>query len=76
MKFNITKTDEQKSIDFKKCNSDNGKKDTEFIKLSSEDIIGAAKNGELGDAKLFCKLNKGKFCFDHASGIWYEWSGH
>ncbi len=63
-------------IDFNKYYSDNGKKSPDTIMVSSEDITNAAKNGELGDEKLFCKLNKGKFCYDHASGIWYEWSGH
>lgn len=49
-------------IDFNKYYSDNGKKSPDTIMVSSEDITNAAKNGELGDAKLFCKLNKGKFC--------------
>lgn len=40
------------------------------------DLMEAVKSNELGDARLFIRLNAGKLSYDHASRQWYEFSGH
>lgn len=44
--------------------------------ISDEDIFKAAFEGQKGAASLFIRLHKDRFCFDHASGIWYTWKSH
>lgn len=40
------------------------------------DIFRAAFKGQQGAAALFVRLYSGKFCYDHAAGVWYTWKGH
>ena len=44
--------------------------------ITSKEILHALGRGEDGDAELFIKLNRGRFCFDHADRRWYEFAGH
>ena len=39
-------------------------------------VIEALTANEDGDAQLFNDLHLGRFIFDHAAGVWYEWDGH
>ena len=41
-----------------------------------DEIYFCATSQQVGDARLFRKEFKDHFCFDHASGDWYEWRGH
>ncbi len=42
----------------------------------SGDTLCALSDGERGDAKLFVKLYRDRFCYDSSQGTWYEWKGH
>jgi putative DNA primase/helicase len=44
--------------------------------LPDAKILDAVKSNELGDARIFIRLNAGKLCYDHSTGRWYEYSGH
>jgi len=44
--------------------------------FSSQELIGAAYDGQKGAANLFIKLFKDRFVFDHTDGVWYEWQEH
>lgn len=44
--------------------------------ISSKEILEALNENEDGDAKLFIKIHRGHFLFDHAAERWYEWAGH
>jgi len=44
--------------------------------FTDADLLEAVKAGELGDARLFSRLNSEKLSYDHAAGQWYEFSGH
>ena len=35
----------------------------------------ALNDSEVGDARLFRMLNRGKLCFDHSTGDWFKWNG-
>ena len=50
-----------------------GKPDTG---ITSDEILHALGRGEDGDAELFIKLHRGRFCFDHADRRWYEFAGN
>jgi len=39
-------------------------------------VLQCYKDGELGDARLFAALNKGRFVFHKTEGLWYRWTGH
>jgi len=41
-----------------------------------EFVFRCAMDGQRGDARLLVKLLKDRYCFDHASGMWYRWAGH
>jgi putative DNA primase/helicase len=41
-----------------------------------DEIYFCACSQQVGDARLFRKEYKDHFCFDHASGDWYEWRGN
>ncbi len=40
--------------------------------ISSSDILQALWDQEDGDRDLFCRLYRGKLCFDHLEQAWYE----
>ena len=44
--------------------------------FTDTELLDAVKSGEVGDARIFIRLNTGKLCYDHAAGLWYEFSGH
>lgn len=44
--------------------------------ISKDEIIQAACDDQKGCADLFVRLNLGKFCFDHADGLYYRFRGH
>ena len=44
--------------------------------FSSQDILDALDANEDGDAWLFINLFRGKFCYDHSTGSWFQWTGH
>lgn len=44
--------------------------------FSENEIWEALKSNQDGDARLFIKLNKGKFCFDHSTGTWFKFNGN
>lgn len=44
--------------------------------LSGEYVDQCAKDGELGDARLFIQLVRDRFCYDHAAGRWFRFTGH
>jgi putative DNA primase/helicase len=41
-----------------------------------DELLEYVMGGELGDARLFIRLNAEKLSYDHAGGQWYEFSGH
>ena len=43
---------------------------------AKSDVLCALSEGERGDAKLFVKLYRDRFCYDSSEGTWYEWKGH
>jgi putative DNA primase/helicase len=44
--------------------------------FSKAELLNFARAGQVGDARLFIRLYRGKHCYDHAAGLWYEWGGH
>jgi len=44
--------------------------------FSDAELLEAVMGGELGDARLFSRLNSEKLSYDHAAGQWNEFSGH
>jgi putative DNA primase/helicase len=44
--------------------------------FTEAELLNFARDGQVGDARLFIRLFKGQFCYDHAAGLWYEWGGH
>ena len=43
--------------------------------LDSEMVLKALNDSEVGDARLFNMLNRGKLCFDHSISQWFKWNG-
>jgi len=41
-----------------------------------DDVINHANDGQAGCRGLFIDVNRGRFCFDHAAGLWHEFRGH
>ena len=41
-----------------------------------KDVINFAYDGQAGCKALFIDVNQGRFCFDHAAGVWYEFQFH
>ena len=41
-----------------------------------EEIMKALNSNEDGDAGLFIEVYRGRFCYDHAAGRWYKWTGN
>ena len=46
------------------------------VELTSKEILKAVHDNEDGDARLFIKLHKGQYCFDHASATWNVFKRH
>ena len=44
--------------------------------LSRQDIINSAFDGQKGCSDISKQILNGKFCFDHAAGIWHKFAGH
>ncbi len=44
--------------------------------ITDAELLNFARAGQVGDARLFIRLLKGKYCYDHAAGHWYQWGGH
>ena len=42
----------------------------------SDEVLTALESNQDGDAFLFIRLFEDRFCFDHAVGQWYIWSGN
>ena len=43
--------------------------------IGSKEIFKALNDSEVGDARLYVDLHRGKFCHDHSIGQWYKWNG-
>ena len=50
--------------------------DTKPQQISSKEILDALHSFEDGDADLYIKLHRNKFCYDHSAGRWFEWQGN
>jgi putative DNA primase/helicase len=44
--------------------------------LTSIELENAVRHNEDGDAEIYVKLHRGRFCYDHAAGQWNKWVGH
>lgn len=44
--------------------------------ITSKEILKALNSNEDGDASLFVRSHKGKFCFDHSGNRWYSNTEH
>ena len=44
--------------------------------ITSGEILEALNENEDGDAKIFVRLQRDRFVYDHAAGLWYEWKNH
>jgi len=44
--------------------------------LTDAEILSAITRNEDGDAELYVKRWRGRFCYDHAAGQWHKWAGH
>jgi putative DNA primase/helicase len=43
--------------------------------LHPESVLGALRDSERGDSKLFISLYCNRFCYDHSLGVWFSWNG-
>jgi hypothetical protein len=43
---------------------------------SDDFVFRCGMDGQRGDARLLVNLLKDRYCFDHASSVWYRWAGH
>ncbi len=43
---------------------------------TSDFLLDCAKSREIGDARAYISLMKGRHCYDHASNRWYQWQEH
>lgn len=64
--------EEAKSIEDKKAHG--FEPDAEAI--DSKFVTSCLYSNEIGDGKLYAKLNKGKFIFNKTSNEWFSWTGH
>ncbi|MCX5888014.1 MAG: phage/plasmid primase, P4 family, partial [Deltaproteobacteria bacterium] len=57
---------------------DSGTQDTPVAGAvcTNTELVNFAKSGQVGDGRLFIRLFRGKFVYDHAAGRWYRWGGH
>lgn len=68
--------DKEKEV-FASCAGGEAVPDDEQIhKLESGFILKCLRKNQVGDAKIFQRLNHGRFIFDHASDCWFIFSGH
>jgi len=44
--------------------------------FSSKWVMARLQANEDGDARLIVELLRGRFLYDHASGVWYKWNGN
>lgn len=44
--------------------------------FTDNELLEFVRSGESGDAKVFIRLNIHRFCYDHASGHWFRFTGH
>jgi putative DNA primase/helicase len=44
--------------------------------FTDDELLELVRSGESGDAKVFILLNIERFCFDHAAGQWFRFTGH
>lgn len=40
------------------------------------ELLNFARASQVGDARLFIRLFKGTYCYDHAVGRWFKWGDH
>ena len=45
------------------------------IDKTIDDVINLAYDGQAGSRELFIDVYRGRLCFDHAAGTWYEFQG-
>jgi putative DNA primase/helicase len=43
---------------------------------SQSEVIESINQGEVGAARLFAKINQGRFVYAHSAGRWFEWQGN
>jgi putative DNA primase/helicase len=48
----------------------------EGLQLTSEQLFEAMGKGDDGDAELFTRFFKTRYCYDHAARRWYRFNGH
>lgn len=44
--------------------------------IPSSDILEALSRNQDGDALLYIRIHRGRFCYDKAASRWYVWNGH
>ncbi len=44
--------------------------------FADTELLNFARAGQVGDARLFIRLFKGTYCYDHAAGRWFKWGDH
>ncbi|MFI5329905.1 MAG: phage/plasmid primase, P4 family [Desulfobaccales bacterium] len=44
--------------------------------FTEAELLNFARDGEVGDARLFIRIFEKKCCYDHAAGKWYRFIGH
>jgi putative DNA primase/helicase len=47
-----------------------------FEAIPSADLLQALKDNQDGDARLFIRLMRDRYCFDHSIDQWLRWTGH
>ena len=51
-------------------------KDNGFQIIPSGNVLQAFKDNQDGDARLFIRLMRNRYCFDHSTERWLKWTGH
>ena len=44
--------------------------------LSPAETLNCLNSNEDGDANMFIRLHRDRFCYDHSIGKWFKWHGH
>jgi putative DNA primase/helicase len=44
--------------------------------IKTDDVVNFAYDEQAGCRALFVAVFRGRFCFDHAAGVWHEFKGH
>lgn len=55
--------------------SNDGPRSNDFSP-TADFLLDCAKTGQIGDARAYISLMKGRYCYDHAAARWYQYQGH